>query len=168
MNKPIYHWISLSILAELTGESDNKLRKVYRSIIDNECVPLSEIPKEIQDRYVSEYLLRDRLIDVSFLAAIKDYSAGNPLTSPEVQELFTEMRMIREARKISAAYSTAGTITVRLRQLVADYRISYSTFARRRQQYMHNTSLSRALFHESIEEDAGFYGKLPWHTRYWR
>ena len=119
----------------------------------NECIPLSEVPRDIQDRYSSEYLLRNRIIDFSFLAAIKDYSTGTPLTSPEVQELFTEMRMLREARRISATFSASGTTTMRLRQLASKYGISYSTFARRRQQYMNNTSLSRALMHDSTSED---------------
>ena len=86
-------------------KSEKKLRKVYRSIIENECIPLSEVPRDIQDRYSSEYLFRDRIIDFSFLAAIKNYSTGAPLNSPEVQELFTEIRMLREARRISAACS---------------------------------------------------------------
>ena len=153
VNNRIYYWISLPILAELTGKSEKKLRKVYRSIIENECIPLSEIPRDIQDRYSSEYLFRDRIIDFSFLAAIKNYSTGAPLNSPEVQELFTEMRMLREARRISAAFSASGTTTMRLRQLASKYGISYSTFSRRRQQYMNNTSLSRALMHESTSED---------------
>lgn len=153
MNNRIYHWISLPILAELTGKSEKKLRKVYRSIIENECIPLSEVPRDIQDRYSSEYLFRDRIIDFSFLAAIKNYSTRAPLNSQEVQELFTEMRMLREARRISAAFSASGTTTMRLRQLASKYGISYSTFARRRQQYMNNTSLSRALMHESTSED---------------
>lgn len=153
MSNRVYHWISLPILAELTGNSENKLRKIYHSILENECVPLSEIPRDVQERYLSEYLLRDRLIDFSFLSAIKDYSTGIPLTSPEVQELFTEMSMLRKAHSISAAFSAVGTTTTRLRQLAAEHGISYSTFARRRQQYMNNTSLNRALLHESTSED---------------
>lgn len=153
MSSRVYHWISLSILAELTGKSENEIRKLYRTIIDHECVPLSEIPKEIQDKYLSEYLLRNRLIDFSFLSAIRNYSDGKPLASPEVQELFSEMRMLREARWISAAFSAAGTTTIRIRELAASHGISYSTFARRRKAYMNNTSLSRALMHESTTED---------------
>lgn len=153
MSSRVYHWISLSILAELTGKSENEIRKLYRTIIDHECVPLSEIPKEIQDKYLSEYLLRNRLIDFSFLSAIRNYSDGKPLASPEVQELFSEMRMLREARWISAAFSAAGTTTIRIRELAASHGISYSTFARRRKVYMNNTSLSRALMHESTTED---------------
>ena len=153
MNKRIYYWISLPILAELTHESENKLRKLYHTIIENESVPLSEVPRDIQERYASDYLFRDRQIDFSFLASIRDYSKGKPLVSPEVKELFAEMRMLREARKISAAFSAAGTTTMRLRQLASKYGISYSTFARRRRQYMNNTSLNRALMHESASED---------------
>ena len=148
-----FHWISLPILAELTGKSENKLRKLYRTILENECVPLSDIPKEIQDKYLSEYLLRDKLIDFSFLSAIKYYPIRKPINSPEVRELISEMLMLREARWISAAFSAAGTTTIRLRELAANHGISYSTFARRRKAYMNNTSLSRALMHESTTED---------------
>ena len=148
-----YHWISITILAELTGKSDNYIRKIYKSIIRDECVPLSEIPSDIQERYLSEYLLRDRLIDFSFLDSLKDYSRDPPLKSPEIQELFREMRMIREGVMITKAFSGCGTSTARLRDLSERYGISYSTFARRRQKYMNNTSLTRALMHDNNSED---------------
>lgn len=154
MSIRVFHWISLTILAELTGKSEKKLRKIYRSIIENECIPLSEIPVNIQNLYLSEYLLRDQLIDFSFISAIKDYNGDTtPIQRPEVQELFTEMKMLREGLKISKAYSGSGTVTPRLRQLAAEYGISYSTFARRRKIYMNNTSLNRALMRESTTED---------------
>ena len=140
-------------MAKLTGQSENKVRKIYRSIIENECIPLSEVPPDIQNRYVNEYLLRDKIIDFSFLSAIKDYDCAKPLQSTEVKELFTEMQMLREAHKISNTYSAVGTKTIHLRQLAEKYKVSYSTLARRSQKYMNNTSLSRALLHDGASED---------------
>lgn len=92
----IYHWVSVSIMAELTGKPENKIRKTYRTVIENECIPLSEVPIDIQNRYLSEYLLRDRLIDFPFLSAIKDYSKAPPLKNPDIQSLFKEMNMIKD------------------------------------------------------------------------
>ena len=149
----IYHWISLSIMAELTGEPENKIRKTYRTVIENECIPLSEVPTDIQNRYLSECLLRDRLIDFPFLSAIKDYSKAPPLKNPDIQSLFKEMNMIRDSIRISKAYSATGAITTHLKSLAAENGMSYSTFARRRQSYMNNTSLQRALMHDGVSED---------------
>ena len=79
-NKPlIHHWISISILSEIMQKSPAKIRKIYRSIIQDECIPLIEIPLNLQNIYVKDYLLRDRMIDFSFLDAIKDYSFSTPL-----------------------------------------------------------------------------------------
>lgn len=148
-----FHWISLPILAELAGKSEKKLRKIYRTIIEDECVPLSEVPVETQNRYVTEYLLRDRLIDFSFLSAIRDDSVGHPLAAPEVRELFDEMRLMRKALAISHTFAATGTTTERLRQLAAKHGISYSTLARKRRIYMNSTSLRRALTNNNIHED---------------
>ena len=63
------------------------------------------------DKYLGEYLLRDRLIDFSFLDAIKKTDEIQPLRSPEVQELFREMKMLREGAAIFNAYSANGTST---------------------------------------------------------
>ena len=96
MQNTIYHWIPVSVLAEITKQSPRKLQKLYRKIIQDDCVPLNDIPRSIQDIYVSEYLLRDRVIDFSFLDAVRDYST-KPLFSPDVQSLFREMQMMRRA-----------------------------------------------------------------------
>lgn len=77
MPNAIYHWIPVAVLAEITKQSPGKLQKIYHEIIQDDCVPLMNIPKNIQNIYVSEYLLRDRIIDFSFLDAVKDYSTMN-------------------------------------------------------------------------------------------
>lgn len=150
--RPIYHWISITILSEMMQKSPSKVRKMYQSIIQDECVPLMEIPRYLQDIYVKEYLLRDRIIDFSFLDAIRDYST-KPLYSSDVQSLFREMEMMRKAFEISQAFAASGTVTVQLRELAAAYHISYSTLARRRSIYMNSTPLFRALSHSASSED---------------
>jgi len=77
-------------MARLLGKAENKIRKMYRSVIENKYIPFSEVPLDIRERYLSEYLLRGRLIDFSFLGVMKDY-AKPPLKSPKVKELFREM-----------------------------------------------------------------------------
>ena len=152
MQNTIYHWIPVSVLAEITKQSPRKLKKLYRKIIQDDCVPLNDIPRSIQDIYVSEYLLRDRVIDFSFLDAVRDYST-KPLFSPDVQSLFREMQMMRRAYTISQAFASSGTVTAHLRELASEYHISYSTLARRRALYMNSTPLYRALSHSASTED---------------
>ena len=47
MQNTIYHWIPVSVLAEITKQSPRKLQKLYRKIIQDDCVPLNDIPKEL-------------------------------------------------------------------------------------------------------------------------
>ena len=153
-NKPlIHHWISISILSEIMQKSPAKIRKIYRSIIQDECIPLIEIPLNLQNIYVKDYLLRDRMIDFSFLDAIKDYSFSTPLKNPDVQSLFREMEMMRKAFEITRTFSVSGNVTGHLRELASEYHISYSTLARRRSLYMNSTPLYRALSHSASTED---------------
>ena len=127
MQNTIYHWIPVSVLAEITKQSPRKLKKLYRKIIQDDCVPLNDIPRSIQDIYVSEYLLRDRVIDFSFLDAVRNYST-KPLFSPDVQSLFREMQMMRRAYTISQAFASSGTVTAHLRELASEYHISYPPY----------------------------------------
>ena len=153
-NKPlIHHWISISILSEIMQKSPAKIRKIYKSIIQDECIPLIEIPLNLQNIYVKDYLLRDRMIDFSFLDAIKDYSFSTPLKNPDVQSLFREMEMMRKAFEITRTFSASGNVTEHLRELASEYHISYSTLARRRSLYMNSTPLYRALSHSASTED---------------
>ena len=153
-NKPlIHHWISISILSEIMQKSPAKIRKIYKSIIQDECIPLIEIPINLQNIYVKDYLLRDRMIDFSFLDAIKDYSFSTPLKNPDVQFLFREMAMMRKAFEITRTFSASGNVTGHLRELASEYHISYSTLARRRSLYMNSTPLYRALSHSASTED---------------
>lgn len=126
---------------------------MYWKVIQDECIPLREIPLQLQRIYAEEYLFYDRLIDFPFLDAIKDYSLSPPLLDPAIQELFSEMQMMREVYRISLAYASSGTVTKRLRKLAAQYNISYSTLARRRSLYMNSTPLYRALTNLSTAED---------------
>ena len=126
MQNTIYYWIPVSVLAEIAKQSPGKLQKLYREMIQDDCVPLNDIPRNMQDIYVSEYLLRDRVIDFSFLDAVRDYST-KPLRSCDVQSLFREMEMMRKAYKISQAFASSGTVTAHLRELATEHHISYST-----------------------------------------
>ena len=47
MQNTIYHWISISVLAEITKQSPGKLQKLYREIIQDDCVLLIEIIYEV-------------------------------------------------------------------------------------------------------------------------
>ena len=58
------HFISIPILSEITGIKESKLRKMYAQIIDNNCVPLTEIPFDEQEKYAKEYLLRSQQLTV--------------------------------------------------------------------------------------------------------
>ena len=40
MQNAIYHWIPVSVLAEITKQSPRKLQKLYRKIIQDDCIPL--------------------------------------------------------------------------------------------------------------------------------
>lgn len=152
MSKRVFHWIPLTILAELTNSSENIIRKTYHTIIENACIPLSEVPSDIQEQYAA-ILLSDRLIDFSFLDAIKDDTHSAPLKSKEVQALFREMEMVRAGLNLSRSYKSLGTSTMHLKKLVSEYDISYSTYARRRKIYMNSTALYRALTHSDPTED---------------
>ena len=43
--------ISIPILSEIAGTKEKKLRKMYAQIIDNDCVPLTAIPFDQQEKY---------------------------------------------------------------------------------------------------------------------
>lgn len=58
----IYYWISVPILAEIENISEAKVRKVYKKVIQDECIPLRDIPVCEQEIYVKEYPFRDRML----------------------------------------------------------------------------------------------------------
>lgn len=54
-NTSIYkHKISIPILAEISALTPNRLRKIYRQIIEDDCIPLSEIPLHQQETFINE------------------------------------------------------------------------------------------------------------------
>ena len=158
---PNHNVIPVPILSEITGRSENKIRKTYRKVIRNECIPLSEIPLQYAYAYAAEYLFRDRIIDFAFIDAM-DFSVlpiqtkpmwSPPLESPDVKELLREMQMIRKGHSIHESHAADGSITERIRELAKSCGYSYSTYMRRRKAYMNNSSLKRALAHNSSTED---------------
>ena len=136
-----YYWIGVPILAMLMDVPLNKVYKIYNKVIVNNSIPLEEIAPIYQEQYVNEILLKDNLIDFSFLNAIKDYDEIIPLYSKEVQELFKEMEMIRKGIKIKKAYGYSYDSVSKLKELAKEYGISYSTYARRKKIYMNNKEI---------------------------
>lgn len=149
----IYHWISVPIFAEISKQSEKQIRKHYKKVIQDDCIPLSEIPQKDQDFYVENLLLPDKIIDFSFLDSIKNYDLGKPLQNPEVKNLLKEMDIMRQAEKIIKAYSGLGTVTSHLQKLAEENGISYSTLIRWRKRYMNTTALTRALTNTNTNED---------------
>ena len=70
MNRNHNSPIPVTILAQITGRSENKIRKTYRNVIQDECIPLAEVPLLFRELYASEYLYRDRIIDFPFVDAV--------------------------------------------------------------------------------------------------
>lgn len=141
----IHHWISLDILSDITGTSVKKLKKEYEQVTENNCVPLFCIEQEYQDTYVQEYLYRDKIIDFPFLAVVNKKEV--PLHAKNVQHLFNEMTMMRQGEEIHNMYHSNGTVTKQLKKFCKKNGISYSTYCRRRKQYMHANALTKVLNH---------------------
>lgn len=138
----IYYWISVPVLAEIEHTSEAKVRKVYKKVIRDECIPLCDIPLYEQEIYVKEYLFHDRYIDYSLLDFVRNFDTSSPLFSPEVQLELHKMEIVRTANMISRSYSVTGTSTELLRKLAQDNSISFSTLARWRKKYMKDKSLA--------------------------
>ena len=162
----IYYWISVPILSEIMNISQNKVKKIYHNLIQDDCIPLREIPISLQNVYVNEYLFRDRIIDYSLIDKIKDFSGKFPLYDHGVQAYFREMEMVRKSIEISNTYSSTGTITLRLKELATEYQTSYSTLARKRAEYMKDPSLKKLLDHNiSTEETKDRYRTCCFYCR---
>lgn len=156
-NTSLYkHKISIPILAEISNLAPNKLRKIYRQLIENDCIPLSEIPLHQQETFVNDYLLRGKTLDFDLmkLAAKPDFENPFPfLYSAGVQELFTTTKMIREANAVIDAFTSSKNVTRKLQQLAAQYGISYRTLIRRRNYFMNHNILMQLLEDPASSED---------------
>ena len=156
-NTSIYkHKISIPILAEISSLTPNRLRKIYRQIITDDCIPLSEIPLHQQETFVNDYLLRGKTLDFDLmkLAGKPDFENPFPfLYSAGVQELFTTTKMIREANAVINAFTSSKNITKKLEQLAAQYDISYRTLIRRRNYLMNHNILMQLLEDPASSED---------------
>ena len=148
-NTSIYkHKISIPILSEISNLTPNKLRKIYRQIITDDCIPLSEIPLHQQETFVNDYLLRGKTLDFDLmkLAGKPDFENPFPfLHSTGVQKLFNTTKMIREANAVIDAFTSSKNITKKLEQLAAQYGISYRTLIRRRNYLMNHNILMQLL-----------------------
>ncbi|MBR1479000.1 MAG: hypothetical protein IJ608_13735 [Lachnospiraceae bacterium] len=161
MDEPDSCFIPVAILARIAGRTENKIRKTYRKVIRDGCIPLAEVPLLFRELYASEYLFRGRMIDFPFIDAVNtsQLPAGRKpfhvclFEAPEVKELLSEMEMLRMGVRLSDAHASDGLATKALTELAGSYGYSYSTYMRRRKIYMNNTSLSLALMHASGKED---------------
>lgn len=60
-NTSLYkHKISIPILAEISSLAPNNLRIIYRQIMEDDCIPLSEIPLHQQETFINDYLLQGK------------------------------------------------------------------------------------------------------------
>ena len=53
---------------------------MYAQIIDNDCIPLTEIPVEQQESFARDYLLRDRFVDIDLMQCA-DHASDLPYLS---------------------------------------------------------------------------------------
>ena len=60
MQNTIYHWIPVSVLAEITKQSPRRLKKLYRKIIQDDCVPLNDIGILLYRKIENEFKTRFR------------------------------------------------------------------------------------------------------------
>ena len=60
MQNTIYRWIPVSVLDEITKQSPRKLQKLYRKIIQDDCVPLNDIGIMLNRKIENEFKTRFR------------------------------------------------------------------------------------------------------------
>ena len=116
--------------------------------MEDDCIPLSEIPLHQQETFINDYLLQGKTLDFNLikLAAKPDFENPFPfLYSAGVQELFTTTKMIREANAVIDAFTSTKNVTKKLEQLAVQYGISYRTLARRKNYFMNQNILMQLL-----------------------
>lgn len=136
--------IAIPILSDITGTKPQHLRTMYAALLENDCIPLTEIPFIQQEAYVKEYLLRDRYVDVDLMQeATPDDEI--PYLSVGVQAFFKRTKLVRDTISIQKAYAADRTVTSHLTNLATSYGITYRTLMRERSRFMSHTSLMNLL-----------------------
>ena len=100
---------------------------MYDQILDNDCIPLTEIPFDQQEAFTRDYLLRDRFVDIDLMQCA-DHDSDLPYLSVGVRQLFNRSNLVRAALSIQAAYAADHTITTRLMELAKQNNISYRIY----------------------------------------
>lgn len=126
---------------------------MYAQILDNDCIPLTEIPDDQQEAFARDYLLRDRFVDIDLMQCA-DHASDLPYLSAGVRQFFNRTNLVRAALSIQAAYAADHTITTRLMELAKQNNISYRTLMRERSRFMSHTSLMNLLSDPNKGEDA--------------
>ena len=136
--------IAIPILSDITGTKPQHLRTMYAALLENDCIPLTEIPFTQQEAYVKEYLLRDRYVDVDLMQEATPHDEITYL-SVGVQAFFKRTKLVRDTISIQKAYAADRTVTSHLTNLATSYGITYRTLMRERSRFMSHTSLMNLL-----------------------
>lgn len=146
------YMISVSVLSLITGMKPQKIRAMYQQVLQNDCIPLTEVPFVQQEAYIKEYLLRDCYVDIDLIQCA-DSEAEFPYLASGTKAFFRRCNTVRSAVTICAAYAADRTITYHLTQLAASAGISYRTLMRERSRFMKHTSLMNLLSDPNKGED---------------
>ena len=146
------YFVSVSILCQITGSKPQRLRKMYEQILENDCVPLTEIPFSQQEAYAKNYLLRDIYVDIDLIQCAKPED-DIPYLSVGVKDFFNRTNIVRSALAIQASFAADHTVTQHLTDLAKSNSISYRTLMRERNRFMSHTSLMNLLSDPNKGED---------------
>jgi len=144
--------ISIPILSEITDIKPTRLQKMYAQILNNDCIPLTDIPFDQQETFVKDYLLRDRYVDIDLIQCA-DNNSELPYLSSGVRQFFERTNLVRSALAIQTAYAADRTITSKLTELAKQNNFSYRTLMRERSRFMSHTSLMNLLSDPNKGED---------------
>lgn len=146
------YFIPIPILSEITKSKVKKLRKMYEQVIVHDCVPLTVIPFDQQEKYAKEYLLRSQYVDIDLMQKATS-ETDVPYLSEGVKSFFERTAVVRETLSIQSAYASDRTITKKLTELASSHGMSYRTLMRERSRFMTHTSLMNLLSDPNKGED---------------
>ena len=150
--------VPVSIVCELTDIKESRLQKDYQSLIGDACesIPLDALPLDIQEKYVSDWVLHDSIIDLDSFA-LSGYnnrmaSTHFPIASDPAFKTFADrIRVMRKAHILFQQYSGIGKSTEILENLASDNNISYRTLSRWRNLFMKSPMINRLLDLDHID-----------------
>ena len=150
--------VPVSIVCELTDIKESRLQKDYQSLIGDACesIPLDALPLDIQEKYISDWVLHDSIIDLDPFA-LSGYnnrmaSTHFPIASDPAFKTFADrIRVMRKAHILFQQYSGIGKSTEILENLASDNNISYKTLSRWRNLFMKSPMINRLLDLDHID-----------------